>query len=216
MMWYDIFVNITQQADTTPPSQVAGLAVTTASSAQLNLAWTQNPESDLNHYNVYSGTTAGFSVNLATTVPTATPTTNSFSNTGLSPSTTYYYKVSAVDNAGNIGPLSTERSGTTNPSTDTTIPSVTITSPINNASLASGSIVVQGIASDNLGGSGILDVQVRTDNNPWFIATPQSPGNWSTWSRTVQLTTVGLHFIQARSTDNANNMVWYDLFVNIT
>ena len=216
MMWYDVFVNITQQADTTPPGQVAGLAVTTASSTQLNLAWTQNPESDLNHYNVYRGTTAGFSVNLATTIPTAAPTTNLFPNTGLNPSTTYYYKVSAVDNAGNIGPLSSERSGTTSASSDTTIPSVTITSPTNNASLGSGSILVQGIASDNLGGSGIFDVQVRTDNNPWVLTTPQSAGNWSTWSITVQFTTVGQHFIQARATDNANNMMWYDVFVNIT
>ena len=69
--------------DTTPPVQVAGLAVTTASSTQLNLAWTQNPESDLNHYNVYRGTTAGFVVTLGTTTPIATPTANSYQNTGL-------------------------------------------------------------------------------------------------------------------------------------
>ena len=36
-----------------------------------------------------------------------------------------------------------------------------------------------GTASDNPGGSGIFDVQVRTDNNPWVLATPQSAGNWS-------------------------------------
>ena len=57
----------------------------------------------------------GFPVTLGTTVPVATPTTNSFSNTGLTASTTYYYKVSAVDASGNIGPLSAERSGTTLP-----------------------------------------------------------------------------------------------------
>ena len=74
--------------DTTPPVQVAGLAVTTASSTQLNLAWTQNPESDLNHYNVYRGTTAGFVVTLGTTTPIATPTANSYQNTGLN---SFYY-----------------------------------------------------------------------------------------------------------------------------
>ena len=77
-------------------------------------------------------------------------------------------------------------------------------------------MLVQGTASDNSGGSGIFDVQVRTDNNPWVLDTPQSAGNWSTWSITVQLPTVGQHFIQARATDNANNMMWYDTFVNIT
>ena len=99
--------------DTIPPAQVAGLSITAASSTQLNLSWTANTELDLNHYNVYRGTTAGFPVTLGTTIPVATPNTSSYSNTGLSPSTTYYYKVSAVDNTGNIGPLSLEQPGTT-------------------------------------------------------------------------------------------------------
>ena len=94
-------------ADTTPPVQVAGLSATTVSSTQINLGWTANTETDLNHYNVYT-TTAGFVVTPGTTVPIATPATNSYSNTGLSPSTTYYYKVATVDNAGNIGAVSAE------------------------------------------------------------------------------------------------------------
>ena len=99
--------------DTTPPVQVAGLSVTTVSSTQLNLGWTANTETDLNHYNVYRGTTAGFVVTPGTTAPIATPATNLYSDTGLTASTTYYYKVAAVDNAGNIGAVSTEVSGTT-------------------------------------------------------------------------------------------------------
>ena len=109
----DIIVNYSASSDTTPPAQVAGLSVTTASSTQLNLTWTANTEPDLNHYNVYRGTMAGFPVTLGTTTPVGTPTTSSYSNTGLSPSTTYYYKVSAVDNAGNIGTLSAESFATT-------------------------------------------------------------------------------------------------------
>ncbi len=59
-----------------PPAQVAGLAVTTPSgtSTQLNLTWTANTEADLNHYNVYRGTTAGFVVTPGTTAPIATST----------------------------------------------------------------------------------------------------------------------------------------------
>ena len=70
-------------------------------------------EPDLDHYNVYRGTTAGFTVTYGTTTPVGQPATNSFSDTGLTPSTTYYYKVAAVDHSGNIGPLSVENSGTT-------------------------------------------------------------------------------------------------------
>ena len=47
------------------------------------------------------------------TSPAGTSTANSYSSTGLSPSTTYYYKVATVDNAGNIGPLSSQVSKTT-------------------------------------------------------------------------------------------------------
>ena len=52
--------------DTTAPSKVPRSDVTTVSGSQLNLAWTTNTEPDLAHYNVYRGTTAGFTVNTAT------------------------------------------------------------------------------------------------------------------------------------------------------
>lgn len=43
----------------------------------------------------------------------ASPTTNSYSDTGLTASTAYYYIVTVVDNAGNKGAPSPEASGTT-------------------------------------------------------------------------------------------------------
>ena len=94
-------------------SKVSGLAVTTVSDSQRKLAWAANPEPDLAHYNVYRGTTAGFVVNTDTDTPLAVPNSNSYSNTGLSSSTTYYYKVAAVDTSGNIGILSNEASAAT-------------------------------------------------------------------------------------------------------
>ncbi len=63
---------------------------------------------------MYRGTTTGFQVNTLTDTPLAQPSSNSYSdNNGLTEYTTYYYKVAAVDNAGNIGILSAEKSGTT-------------------------------------------------------------------------------------------------------
>ena len=100
--------------DSTAPAKVMDLTVTSISGSQLDLAWTANTETDLNHYNIYRGTTNGFAVNTVTDTPLAQPSTNSYSDSiGLSQSTTYYYKVAAVDNAGNIGILSDEASGTT-------------------------------------------------------------------------------------------------------
>ena len=86
-----------QPPDTNPPQQVIGLGATPGWS-QINLVWTANPQADgVTNYNIYRGTTAGFTVNPGTTPPIATPATNSYSDTGLTASTTYYYKVAAVD-----------------------------------------------------------------------------------------------------------------------
>ena len=90
------------------------------------------------------GTTAGFVVTPGTTTPITTPTTITYSNTGLTASTTYYYKLAAVDAAGNIGPLSSEASATTSVApADTTAPSVLVTSPTQGSSLPAGTIAVQ-------------------------------------------------------------------------
>jgi chitodextrinase len=105
--------------DKTPPAQVTGLSVSTASSTQLNLQWIQNKELDLYQYLIYRGTSSGFSVTPGVTSPAGTSMANSYSSTGLSPSTKYYYKVAAKDNAGNIGPLSADSSATTGGSTST-------------------------------------------------------------------------------------------------
>jgi hypothetical protein len=201
--------------DTTPPSQVTGLAASATSSSQINLSWTANPVSDgIDHYNVYRGTTAGFTVTPGTTPTIATPTTNSYSDTGLTGSTTYYYKVAAVDTAGNIGTLSAEVSATTSSAPDTTIPNIAITAPTTGSTLPPGNILVQGTASDNPGGSGVRDVRVRVDAGAYAAATPAAPGDWSTWSRTVTITAEGSHTIAANVRDNAGN--FRTIGVNIT
>jgi len=94
--------------DTTLPARVTGLMITTASSSQLNLSWNASTAPDLNHYNVYRGTVSGGPYTLI-----ASPKINSYSNAGLTAATTYYYVVSAVDNAGNEGMKSVEAFGTT-------------------------------------------------------------------------------------------------------
>ena len=95
-----------------------GLIATTISSSRIDLGWTTGIETDLAHYNVYRGTTAGFLVIPGTDTPLAQPVANSYSDSsGLIESTTYYYKIAAVDTAGNTGVLSDEANATTGDST---------------------------------------------------------------------------------------------------
>jgi hypothetical protein len=99
------------------------------------------------------------------------------------------------------------------PPSDTTAPTVAITSPANGATISGPStgvtINVAGTASDNSGGSGIQKVEVKVGSNPFKLATPTGPGgsgDWSTWSASDVVTTAGSTTILARATDNAGNI----------
>ena len=94
--------------DTTPPAVPTGLDVTTYSSNKLSLNWNANTEEDLANYNVYRSTSAG-----GTYTKVGSPITTSYRDTGLSPNTTYYYKISAVDLFDNESALSAYDSATT-------------------------------------------------------------------------------------------------------
>ena len=78
--------------DTTPPEVPTGLNVTTYSSNKLSLSWNANTDEEIAFYNVYRSTSAG-----GTYTKVDSPAMNSYLDTGLSASTTYYYKISAVD-----------------------------------------------------------------------------------------------------------------------
>lgn len=97
--------------DTTPPAKVEGVSITTVSSSQLDISWIANSEQDLDHYNIYRSTSSGFIPSQDNLV--ASVDTNFYSDTGLVPSTPYYYRITAVDRAGNEGSYSDEASGIT-------------------------------------------------------------------------------------------------------
>ncbi|MGA9671669.1 MAG: malectin domain-containing carbohydrate-binding protein [Terracidiphilus sp.] len=101
---------------TSVPSAPTGLTATASSSSAIGLSWTAvTPPANcsISAYSVYGSATSGFtpgSGNLLSSTVTGT----SYSNTGLSASTTYYYVVEAADAAGNSA-ASTQAAGTTLP-----------------------------------------------------------------------------------------------------
>src|SRR2546430_5974900 len=105
--------------DTTPPSVPTGLRASAVSSSQINLSWAASSDNvGVRGYRVYRGGTQ-----IATTSATF------YTDTGLSPSTTYSYAVAAFDAAGNLSAQSSPASATTPAASDTTPPTVSITSP---------------------------------------------------------------------------------------
>jgi hypothetical protein len=89
--------------DTQPPTVPASVVATGSSSSQIDLSWTASTDNvGVVGYRIYRG---------GALLTTANVT--SYSDTGLSPSTTYSYQVSAVDAAGNESAKSNSVSATT-------------------------------------------------------------------------------------------------------
>ncbi|MHA1271184.1 MAG: fibronectin type III domain-containing protein, partial [Candidatus Helarchaeota archaeon] len=85
--------------DITPPAQVQGVNVTVIFTGnELNITWNANTEPDLLIYRVYRSTISGFTPSQANWI--ANTTNTYYDDTGLIDGTTYYYKITAVDDGG--------------------------------------------------------------------------------------------------------------------
>lgn len=94
----------------TAPSAPSNLSASAVSSSQINLTWTASSTSGVT-YTLYRSMTSGFTPASSNPIATGISGT-SYSNTGLTASTTYYYLVEAVNSAGN-SPASNQASATT-------------------------------------------------------------------------------------------------------
>jgi len=139
-------------ADSTAPGAPSGLTATAASSAQINLTWTAATDNvAVTGYMIER--CQGASCSNFTQI--GAPAGTAYNDTGLSPSTSYSYRVRAVDAAGNTGVYSGTASATTQSGSDTSPPSV----PTGLASPASSEsqINLTWVAStDNVGVAGYL------------------------------------------------------------
>lgn len=99
------------------PSTPSGLAATASSSSAIGLTWTLT--SGATSYDIYRSTTSGGTFSRLGSEPTVSSgSTVTYSDTGLSASTTYYYKISALNAAGE-STASSEVSATTSAAAST-------------------------------------------------------------------------------------------------
>jgi hypothetical protein len=183
----DVDGNCTGPPDTTPPAAPTNLTATAAGSSQINLAWDDNSEPDLDSYNVYRSDSSGGPYDqVASGVAQS-----AHSDTGLSPLTTYYYVVTAVDTSDNESAESNEASATTSEGGGEGtchVASITVTivpvagprskaraevvilddqgAPVENATVA-GTFTgdVSGSGSDDTDASGLAVIESKTANN---------------------------------------------------
>ena len=188
-------LTVSNAPDTTPPTIPTNLSIVNITTSSISLAWTVSTDptvtgqvtSGLAGYKIYRG---GIQV--------GTSTTGSFTNTGLTASTTYSYTVSAYDNAGNVSAPSSAVNATTGSPADTTPPTTSITAPANNATV-SGTITVTATASDNVG---VTQVQLYVDG---ALASTDAASPY-TFSLNTNSLANGTHTLMTKAYDAAGNV----------
>jgi fibronectin type 3 domain-containing protein len=173
--------------DNQPPTAPTNLTLGTVTPTQVGLSWSASSDDQgVAGYRVFRG--AGQVGDVPST---------SFTDKTASPSTTYTYTVKAYDGAGNLSAAS-EPVGVTTPAGDTTPPSVTLTAPVDKATVT-GMVTLTATASDT---SGIAGVQFLLDGSSLGAEDTSAPYSLP-WSSTTVAN--GSHTLAARARDGAGN-----------
>jgi Malectin domain/Fibronectin type III domain len=146
----------------TVPSAPTGLTATASSSSAIGLTWnavTPPANCTIISYSLYRSTTSGFTPSSSTLI-VSNVTTTSFSDTGLSASTTYYYIVEALDADGS-SPASTQASAMTQAASGTEIVAINFEGPaVSNSGGGDASFV----ADEDFTGGGAATPTTKTIN----------------------------------------------------
>jgi len=177
--------------DTTPPV-ISAMTATAITVSGATITWATNEPADSQ---VEYGLTTSYGAN--TPLDTTLVTIHAQTLSSLASSTMYHYRVKSRDAAGNLA-TSSDNTFLTATNTDTTRPTVALTSPAANTTV-SGTITVSATASDNVG---VVGVQFFLDGAALGAEDTSTPYSvsWDT-SSTVN----GVHTLTARARDAAGN-----------
>jgi len=106
----DLVARVQVRTDVTAPSSVANLGIGTAEPQNISLSWDGVGDPDLGEYLVFRDTEPIVSSASLTPLDTLGAEATSFADITATNGQTYYYRVAAVDQSGNTGPLSSPTS----------------------------------------------------------------------------------------------------------
>ncbi len=179
------------QAPTVPSSLSAA-----ASGTQVSLSWTASSDNvGVSGYQILRSTTNGSGY-----AQIATSNTNSYTNTGLSIGTTYYYVVKAYDAAGNISANSSQAQATVPVPVDTQAPTAPTTLT---AVAASREVALSwGAASDNTAVTGYQILRSTTNGSGYGLVSTSN----TTVYVDINLTNGTTYYYVVKAYDAANNI----------
>lgn len=185
--------------DNTAPTPPTNLAANAAGGTQINLSWTSSTDNvAVAEYRIERCQGA----NCSNFAQIATSATTSFSNTGLSQTTSYSYRVRAVDAAGNFSGYSNTAAATTS---DTTAPSP----PANLTATAVSETQINlswSASTDNIGVAGYRVERCQGTNCTNFAEIGQPTGTaFNDTGRSINI----LYRYQVRAVDGAGNFSGY-------
>lgn len=188
-----LVLTVSNAIDTQPPSIPQNLALTAKTTSTISLSWNASTDNfAVAGYKIYRCTGSS-----CTPIQIASTTKTAFTDTNLSPATTYTYTVSAYDAAGNNSAQSAALNVTTL-FVDTTPPTATVTSPANNATV-SGSVTVDTTATDNVG---VVKVELYLDG-ALEASTTTAPYDFPL---NTALLSNGSHILETKAYDAAGNV----------
>ncbi|MBN8281215.1 MAG: fibronectin type III domain-containing protein, partial [Gammaproteobacteria bacterium] len=195
---FDNIALVLPAPDTTKPSVPQGLAGTPASTSRIDLSWSASTDtggSGVSGYRVYRN---GIGTPLATVAGTT------YSDTGLTANTSYSYRVSAYDAAGNESDPSTPPVSVTTldvPPPDGIAP--TQPGALGATAVSSSRIDLSWTASTDAGGSGLAGYQVFRNGSPNPLNA--SPVTGTSYSDNGLAPTTAYSY-QVRAIDGAGNV----------
>jgi chitodextrinase len=196
--------------DTSPPSTPTGLTTTAAASTQINLSWSASTDNiGVTGYRVERCSGSGCS----TFTQVGTPTGTSYSDTGLTASTSYTYRVRATDAAGNLSGYSSNSSTTTLASGGDTTPPSAPTALSATATSSSQINLTWTASTDNVGVTGYRVERCQGTSCSSFaqIGTPTA-----TSYSDSGLTASTSYSYRVRATDAAGNLSGYSSTASAT
>jgi hypothetical protein len=168
-------------ATTTVPAAPSNLSATAATGTQINLAWTNNATNQTG-FHIDRATSSDFTQNLVTQTAAAGATT--FIDSGLTPGTTYFYRIRAFDSAGDSANSNTASATTLAIPAATTNFHPTLVTPngvdlewINNAANATSVKVFRALGTNSPVTVAVLSSQVNS-----FFDTGLTAGGQYTYS----------------------------------
>ena len=190
--------------DAIPPSAPGSLTAN-GGLGSVALSWSASTDNlGVAGYDLHRSTTAGFTASPANRI--AQPSATTYTDAGLAAGS-YYYRVVARDAAGNLSAPSNQAAATA--TSDTTAPTVSLTSPAGGATVT-GTIIVTAGASDDVGVAG---VQFLLDGAVLGAEDTVAPYSVSWDSRNA---TNGAHVLSARARDAAGNQTTSSPAVSVT